>query len=82
MPLSIDVICDRCNKRVGEARISVALQNYHNPGNFASHTRGVVIDRDDMDYLSAEHTSKICNAEVAHQQTLAALRPVVAPAEE
>jgi hypothetical protein len=64
MTMRIDVECQRCGKRVGTAKVSVALQGSFNAFDSSqiSNERSLIVDEDDLKYWEDRHTMPDCEA--------------------
>jgi hypothetical protein len=64
MSIRIDIDCQRCGKRVGTAKVSVALQGpfYAFDSTRPDNERSLIVDEDDLKYWKDRHTMPDCEA--------------------
>ena len=67
--MKIDIICNICFKRLGQAKVAIPLRNASRsnitgPTNY----RLLMVDPDDLDYWQKQHTPKDCHVENMRQQ--------------
>jgi hypothetical protein len=71
MSVRIDVDCQRCHKRIGTAKVSVALHGSFQAFDSAQPCeRRLLVDEDDLEYWKDRHSIEECDAEIVHKKAL------------
>lgn len=75
MSVRIDITCQRCDKKVGTAAVTVSLQGWTTPEIAATDQRFLNVDEDDLKYWGDRHSRRECDAQIVsnrvkHKKTL------------
>ena len=62
--LRIVIDCQRCGKKVGTAKVSVALQGWNTSNHATTNQRFLNVDSGDLKYWSDRHSREECDAEI------------------
>ena len=62
--LRIVIDCQRCGKKVGTAKVSVALQGWNTSNHATTNQRFLNVDSGDLEYWQKQHSQESCNAEI------------------